>query len=106
MSGQLPEGVELADLQDHAQHVILAGQLINMTGMQLAAPEGSEEQAIAEMMLLRTVERLTSLHPSDVGNVVLILLNIIQGIGSQEEVQRWFDEQLESVKELLEGNES
>ena len=96
----LPEGVGLEDVQDHAVTIQLAGQLINATSEYLTADAGSEAEQVAEDYLDMLASKISD-SPDAAGRVLLMLASMLVGVAEQDKVQAWFSEQSAHIMAVL-----
>lgn len=96
----LPEGVGLSDVEDHAVTIQLAGQLINTTSNYLTADAGSEAEKAAEDYLDVLASKISE-SPDAAGRVLLCLASLVVGTAEQDQVQAWFTEQSQHIMDAL-----
>lgn len=100
--GELPEGVGIEDVEEHAVTLQLAGELINRTSGYLGAEAGSAEEGMAERLLDELATKISD-SPKAAGSVLLCLASVVVNASDQDAVQRWFTEQAEHVKAALDA---
>lgn len=106
MSADLPEGVGMPDVRNHAVNVSIAGSLVNLTGKYLTAEEGSPAEAEAETELNDFIERIVDFGPEVAGGVLLIFASLVTQTGDESTVQAWFDEQGQQIAAALAAESS
>ncbi|QGJ92718.1 hypothetical protein QDA04_gp48 [Microbacterium phage Megan] len=94
----LPDGFTPDDVADHAVTLQMSSMLINATSAYLEAPTGEDGEAEANLDGL--AQRLSA-SPEAAGRVLLCLASVLVATAPQEDVQAWFSEQAERVKEAL-----
>lgn len=100
MSGDLPEGVEVADVENHAITLRVAGELINATSRYLGSAADTPEEVLAERMLNALAERLAS-SETMAGSVLLCLASALVNTADNDLLQAWFNEQAARVNAVL-----
>ena len=100
--GELPEGVGIEDVEEHAVTLQVAGELINRTSAYLSTEQGTPEEVTAERMLEALADKISG-SPKMAGSVVLCLASLIVNASDQVAVQTWFTEQAEHVKAALDA---
>lgn len=101
MSADLPEGVSIPDVYEHARNLSLAANMITLAGAYLTSDEGTEAEARAEEEWSSLLDNVLASGPELAGGLILALASVITQTGDQERVQAWFDEQAEHVKQAL-----
>jgi hypothetical protein len=97
----MSEPIDKRTVMSHAGIVGLSGELLNIAGAYLGAPEGTEEEQAAEDALTAFLTGVVTLDDDSMSNLLLALASLIVATAPQDDVQAWFDNQAERIAEAL-----
>jgi hypothetical protein len=99
----LPEGIGLPDVIEHAAVVGILAGLINSASAYMNAPDGSEEEARFEGVLTLNIAQAMTISEDQMANLLLAACSLIVAVAPEEDAQAWFTHQDEKIQEALRG---